>query len=225
MLIKIATRKSKLALWQAHWTQNQLKSLGHSSELVLVETQGDQDNRDFSQIEGQGFFTKAVQDKLLTNEADLAVHSFKDLPSVPHPELEIGAVSARADPKDVLLINKEAFEQKAPLPLKEGVNVGTSAVRRQKQLLQLQPNLKVSQLRGNVTTRIEKLKNKHYDAIVLAAAGVKRLNLDVSDFNVHYIDSNVMIPAPAQGVLALECRRNAYELASILTDITRCKRK
>ncbi len=218
-LISIATRKSELALWQARWTQTQLENLGHSSELVLVETQGDKDNRDFSQIEGQGFFTKAVQDKLITGEADLAVHSFKDLPSAPHPELEIGAVSERADPRDVLIINKEAFEQKAPLPLKEGANVGTSAVRRQEQLLQLQPDLKVSQLRGNVPTRIEKLQNKHYGAIVLAAAGVERLNLDVSNFHVQYVESTIMIPAPAQGVLALECRRDAYELASILTDI------
>ncbi len=218
-LIKIATRKSQLALWQARWIQAQLKNLGRSSELVLVETQGDKDRRDFSQIEGQGFFTKAVQDKLLTNEANLAVHSFKDLPSAPHPKLEIGAVSERADPRDLLLINKEAFEQKVPLPLREGANVGTSAVRRQKQLLGLQPDLKVSQLRGNVPTRVEKLQSKQYDAIVLAAAGIERLDSDVTNFYAYYLEPDIMVPAPAQGVLALECRRDAYELASILTDI------
>ncbi len=219
MSIRIATRKSQLALWQARWTQARLKNLGHNSELVLVETQGDKDKRDFSQIEGQGFFTKAVQDKLLIGEADLAVHSFKDLPSAPHPDLEIGAMSERADPRDVLLINKEGFERRAPLPLKEKVSVGTSAVRRQKQLLQLQPDLEVSQLRGNVPTRVEKLQNNYYDAIVLAAAGVKRLDLDISNFHVHYVEPSIIVPAPAQGVLALECRRGAYELASILTDI------
>lgn len=219
-VIRIATRKSKLALWQAHWTQNKLKKLGHDSSLVLVETQGDKDKRDFAQIEGQGFFTKAVQDKLLNGEADLAVHSFKDLPSAPHPKLEIGAVSERADLRDVLLINKNAYEQyRAPLPLKIDAKVGTSAVRRQEQLLYLRSDLKIQQLRGNVPTRVEKLLNKDYDAIVLAAAGIERLKLDIAGFHIHYLEPSIIVPAPAQGVLALECLRSDYELASILTDI------
>jgi hydroxymethylbilane synthase len=220
MNIRIATRKSKLALWQANWVQVKLSELGHSSELVLVETQGDQDQRDFSSLEGQGFFTKAVQETLLNYSADLAVHSYKDLPSKPIRELEIAAISERADPRDVLLIRRDKVDHQADsFPLVSGTIVGTGAVRRQVQLKQLRADLEVRALRGNVPTRIEKLRAGDYDAIVLAAAGIQRLDLELSDLVLHYLEPHSFVPAPAQGALALEIHRSEYQLASILTDI------
>lgn len=221
--IRIATRKSKLALWQANWVKARLERLGHTAELVLIDTHGDQtqvSNKPFALMQGQGFFTKAVQDALLNNEADLAVHSHKDLPSLSMSELEIAAVTERADARDVLLIQENAFEEAAPnLPLKEGANVGTSAVRRQKQLNALRPDVLTKELRGNVPTRVQKLREGHYDAIVLAAAGLDRLELDLTGLQVLKLEPEVMVPAPAQGTLALEIRRTDYELASILTDL------
>lgn len=232
--IRIATRKSKLALWQAHWTQAQLANLGHDSELVLIETQGDKDYRAFAQLSGQGFFTKAVQDAVIEGRADIAVHSCKDLPSAPLPELEIAAYSARADARDVLLVHpdklangytlgrhtlgREEVEVKG-LPLASGAVIGTSAVRRQSQLQNLQADVQVLELRGNVPTRLERLRAGEYDAIMLAAAGLERLELDTQDVAVFVLEPDVLVPAPAQGVLALEIHRDNYQLAQILTDI------
>ena len=219
-LIRIATRKSQLALWQANFVKSRLEALGHGVELVLIETQGDKDYQPFAFMQGQGFFTKAVQDAVLAGEADVAVHSHKDLPSAPMPMLEIAAVTVRADPRDVLLVRPEKFDSSAQnLPLTEGATVGTSAVRRQKQLLALRPDLVTKELRGNVPTRVQKLRDAHYDAIVLAAAGLERLDLDLSGLEVMVLEPHVMVPAPAQGALALETRRDAYEVASVLTDL------
>ena len=227
--IRIATRKSELALWQANWVRGRLEALGHTAELVLVETQGDKtqgENKPFAQMPGQGFFTKAVQDAVLANRADMAVHSHKDLPSMPFAGLEIAAVTERADPRDVLLMKKEErLKKKDKEPssifnLSSSISViGTSAVRRQKQLLALRPDLTVKELRGNVPTRVQKLRDGRYDAIVLAAAGLERLELDLSDLEVVVLEPEVMMPAPAQGVLALETRRDAYEVASVLTEL------
>lgn len=221
--IRIATRKSQLALWQANWVKTRLEQLGQKVSLVLIDTVGDQTqagNQAFSQLSGQGFFTKAVQDALLTNEADVAVHSFKDLPSAPQPLLEIAAVTERADARDVLVIAPAHYDSSAQnIPLREGRTVGTSAVRRQKQLAALRPDLLLTELRGNVPTRIEKLRQGHYDAIVLAAAGLERLALDLSDLQVVPLSAELMVPAPAQGCLALECRRSDFELASLLTNL------
>lgn len=226
--IRIATRKSKLALWQANWVKGRLESLGHSAELVLVETQGDKtqgDNKPFAQMAGQGFFTKAVQDAVLANHADMAVHSHKDLPSMPFAGLEIAAVTERADPRDVLITKNEERrtneekEASSIFNFPSSIVVGTSAVRRQRQLLALRPDLKVKELRGNVPTRVQKLRDGQYDAIVLAAAGLERLELDLSDLEVIVLEPDVMMPAPAQGALALETRRDAYEVASVLTEL------
>lgn len=232
--IRIATRKSQLALWQAHWTQSQLSNLGHDSELVLIETQGDKDYRAFAQLAGQGFFTKAVQDAVIEGRADIAVHSCKDLPSAPLPELEIAAYSARADARDVLLVQPDKLANgyshgrhilsKAEvavkgLPLARGAVIGTSAVRRQSQLKSLQADVEVLELRGNVPTRLQRLRSGEYDAIMLAAAGLERLELATDDVAVFVLEPEVLVPAPAQGVLALEIQRDNYQLAQILTDI------
>lgn len=220
MRLRIATRSSALALWQATWVKEGLERLGHQARLVRVETQGDREQGPFRQLSGQGFFTKAVQDAVLSGEAELAVHSYKDLPSAPTPGLEVAAVSARADARDVLLLRPEAHAPSAgPLPLRRGARVGTSAVRRQRQLAALRPDLVVSELRGNVPTRIEKLSHGAYDAIVLAAAGLARLALELPGLVLHPLEPGVMVPAPAQGVLALETRRDAYEVAALLTEL------
>ncbi len=231
--IRIATRKSALALWQANWVKDQLASLGHASELVLVDSQGDKDKTSaFAAMQGQGFFTKSVQDAITEGHADMAVHSFKDLPSAPHPQLEIAAMTERADPRDVLVIrNSELLGQSKQgqrniatlealsLVLQDGAKVGTSAVRRQKQLVSFRPDLEVAELRGNVPTRIQKLRDGDYDAIVLAAAGIERLALELDDLYLAYLQPEFFVPAPAQGVLALECNRDNYQLAQILNDL------
>jgi hydroxymethylbilane synthase len=178
--VRIATRGSRLALWQAGWVQQQLERLGAQVELVVVETQGDRESRPFAQMQGQGFFTKAVQDAVLNWEADLAVHSFKDLPSARPEGLEIAAVPKREDPRELLLVRPEALDEAAPgLPLRSGALAGTSAARRQAQLRQLRPDLGLKELRGNVPTR-------------------------------------VLVPAPAQGALALECRSDDHRLKALL---------
>ena len=224
MMLRIATRASALARWQAAWVAEGLAALGHESAFVFVETQGDREQGAFAGLEGQGFFTKAVQDALLAGEAELAVHSHKDLPSLSPPGLEIAAVSARADPRDVLLVRPEHHDAGAgPLPLRRGCRVGTSAVRRQRQLAALRPDLARAELRGNVPTRLRKLLAGDYDAIVLAAAGLERLASEVSDLLSEVVvlplPPEVLVPAPAQGALALETRRDAYAVASVLTEL------
>jgi hydroxymethylbilane synthase len=225
MNLRIATRKSDLALWQANWVKGKLGAFGHEVSLVLIETQGDKEQQPFAAMQGQGFFTKAVQDALTDKRADIAVHSHKDLPSSPVAGLEIAAVTERADPRDVLLVRAESFDDDAQnLPLLEGATVGTSAVRRQSQLLSLRPDLNIKELRGNVPTRVGKLCSglnnlDQYDAIMLAAAGLERLQLDLSGLNVIALEPTFFVPAPAQGVLAIECRREDFEIASVLTEL------
>lgn len=205
--VRIATRGSRLALWQAHWVRDALERQGCGCELVVVETQGDRQMVAFSAMQGQGFFTKAVQDAVLAGEADLAVHSLKDLPSEPFEGLEVTAIPCRADPRDVLLVRPVAYDPGGVgVPLVSGACVGTSAARRQAQLRDLRVDLKVQELRGNVPTRITKLREGDYDAIMLAAAGIERLELDVSDLQVVVLEPQDFLPAPGQGALALECR-------------------
>ena len=218
--VRVATRKSDLALWQANWVKERLESLGHTTELVLIETQGDKEQDAFRLMQGQGFFTKAVQDAVLAKEADVAVHSHKDLPSAPMPGLEIAAISEREDPRDILLVRPESFDvDSGDLPLQQGAKVGTSAARRQAQLLHLRSDLDVQELRGNVPTRVQKLRDAQYDAVVLAAAGLARLQLDLQGLEIRFLSPDLFVPAPAQGVLALECRRDDFELASVLTEL------
>lgn len=221
--LRIATRRSDLALWQANWVRARLEGLGHAAELVLIDTQGDRTQADgtpFRLMPGQGFFTKAVQDAVAEGRADLAVHSHKDLPSARMAGLELAAVPGREDPRDVLLVRPAAFDPAAPaLPLKHGAAVGTSAARRRAQLLHLRGDLGVRELRGNVPTRVRKLREGGYDAVVLAAAGLKRLELDLSGLEVIPLEPHLFVPAPAQGALALEVRGDDHNLAALLTDL------
>lgn len=218
--VRIATRGSRLALWQAGWVKAQLERQGARVELVVVETQGDRVDLPFVQMQGQGFFTKAIQDAVLGGEADLAVHSYKDLPSARPEGLEVAAIPPREDPLEVLLVRPEALDEQADkLPLPTGVLVGTSAVRRQAQIQGLRPDLSIRDLRGNVPTRVEKLKRGEYDAILLAHAGLKRLGLELSGLYAKVLPPTLVVPAPAQGALALECRSDDFRLKALLQSL------
>jgi len=216
--IVIGTRGSQLALWQAYYTRDLLQQHGYEVELNIISTKGDrtqQWNLSFDKIEGKGFFTKEIEDALLQNEADLAVHSCKDLPTEDTPGLSIAAYSYRANPYDVLLIHPSAVDAKQYIPLKPGAITGTSSARRKSQILLHRPDLEVRDLRGNVPTRIQKLRDGQYDAIILASAGIERLELDLSDLTVFPLSAPLYIPAPAQGVLAYQIRKGDVQMEAV----------
>jgi hydroxymethylbilane synthase len=218
-VIRIATRGSQLALWQANWVRAQLEAQGLTSALVLIETQGDREQVPFSKMQGQGFFTKAVQSAVLEDRADLAVHCLKDLPSAIMPGLMIAAIPEREDARDVLIARKEFVESSSKFGLKPGTIVGTSAVRRRAQVQAIDPNLELRELRGNVPTRIEKLRRGEYGAIILAAAGLNRLALDLSDLHTRTLEAHEFVPAPGQGALALECRSDDTMIIHALSSL------
>jgi hydroxymethylbilane synthase len=216
-MLRIATRGSALALWQANWVRAELEARGVSCELVPVSTQGDRELMPFQQLRGQGFFTKAVQDVLIEGRADIAVHSLKDLPSAETPGLTVAAIPEREDSRDVLLALPDALDSGRVLGLRAGTVVGTSAVRRQAQLEAIDGSLKLRELRGNVPTRIEKLRRGEYGAIMLAAAGLNRLQLELNDLHVQALEPAQFVPAPGQGALALECRSEDVETIALLS--------
>ncbi|MCX6290993.1 MAG: hydroxymethylbilane synthase [Bacteroidetes bacterium] len=216
----IATRGSDLALWQAHHVKSLLEKNGLQAKLNIIKTQGDEiQHLSLDKLEGKGFFTKEIEDALLTKTADIAVHSHKDLPTEMHPDLIIAAVSDREDPSELLIIRKEAVDVKQKFSLKRNAIVGTSSARRKSQLLAFRKDVELKDLRGNVPTRIKKIRDGMYDAILIASAGVERLELDISDFNVEKLDPKEFLPAPAQGVLAIQVRRDAPELFKKLQGI------
>lgn len=213
----IGTRGSDLALWQAHFVKNSLAEIGIAAELKIIKTQGDTIlNLRLDKLEGKGFFTKELEEELLNGNIDIAVHSHKDLPTTHPAGLIIAAVSEREDPSELLLILKDCVDVQQKLSVKFGATVGTSSNRRKAQLLAFRPDLEVEDLRGNVPTRIQKLRDEDYDAIMIAKAGVSRLGIDLSEFYVEELDPMEFIPAPAQGVLAIQIRENDTELAELL---------
>lgn len=197
-----------------------MRALGHEVEIKIIKTQGDRiQHLSFDKLEGKGFFTKELEEKLLEGEIDLAVHSHKDLPTE-HPEgLVIAAVSEREDPSDLLLILDDAVDSSKKWKLADNPIVGTSSARRKSQLLHHRPDIRIKDLRGNVPTRISKLRDGQYDAIMLAAAGVERLKIDLSEFQVVKLNPKEFIPAPAQGVLGLQIREADQELTTILLNL------
>lgn len=214
----IATRGSELALWQANHVKSLLEEIGLKSELNIIKTQGDQiQHLSFDKLEGKGFFTKEIEEALLNGTADIAVHSHKDLPTVSPEGLMIAAVSDREDPSELLLIRPESVDARLKWSIKKNPVVGTSSARRKSQLLSFRPDVELKDLRGNVPTRINKLREGQYDAILIAAAGVERLELDLSDLHVEKLDPKEFIPAPAQGVLAIQIRSADIELAQKLS--------
>ncbi|MEO6521662.1 MAG: hydroxymethylbilane synthase [Mucilaginibacter sp.] len=215
--IIIGTRGSDLALWQANFVKDKLAENNIEAVLKIIKTQGDRIlNLSFDKLEGKGFFTKELEEELLAGTIDLAVHSHKDLPTENPPGLTIAAVSEREDPAELLLILKDCVDVHQKLSVKFGGAVGTSSNRRKAQLLALRPDLEIQELRGNVPTRIGKLRNESYDAIMIAKAGVVRLGLDLSEFHVEDIAATELIPAPAQGVLAIQTREDYTELIEAL---------
>jgi hydroxymethylbilane synthase len=213
----IGTRGSELALWQANFVMNSLANAGITAELKIIKTQGDRIlNLSFDKLEGKGFFTKELEEELLAGTIDIAVHSHKDLPTDTPPGLIIAAVSEREDPSELLLILKDCVDVRQKLSVKFGAIVGTSSNRRKAQLLAYRPDLEIEDLRGNVPTRINKLRDEAYDAIMIAKAGVARLGIDLSEFHVEVLTPNEVIPAPAQGVLAIQIRESDTELFNAL---------
>ena len=204
----IGTRGSALALWQARHIAERLLALGQPTELRIIKTSGDRiQDLAFDKMEGKGFFTKELEAELLAGTIDLAVHSCKDLETNEPAGLTIAAYPGRAACTELLLVRPEAMDHTRALELKPSAIVGTSSARRKAQLKQLRPDVRIQDLRGNVPTRVEKLRSGRYDAILLAKAGLDRLGLDLGGLHVLELDPRVFIPAPAQGALAIQTRR------------------
>ncbi len=217
--IIIGTRGSQLALWQAHFLQAQLADIGCPSELKIIKTKGDRiQDLSFNKIEGKGFFTKEIEEQLLNGSIDLAVHSYKDLPTEMPKGLKLAGNSYREDPRDLLLINTNAVDKTLPLQLKKGAVVGTSSARRKSQLLALRSDLKMQDIRGNVPTRLKKVPTQ-VEAVVLAAAGIQRLEIDVREYTVVALNPQQCVPAPAQGVLAFQIRENDEKIQAVINQI------
>ena len=212
----IATRESRLALWQAEHVKALLEQhLGLKAELLGMTTRGDQIlDRSLSKVGGKGLFVKELENALEAGQAHLAVHSLKDVPMDLPPGFELAAVLEREDPHDAFIANRHA--ELAALPL--GAVVGTSSLRRVAQLASLRPDLKIRALRGNLDTRLKKLDAGEYDAIVLAAAGLKRLGLAQRIRSI--FDTTQMLPCAGQGALGLECRTEALALGGSLAKLT-----
>ncbi|MFT4601673.1 MAG: hydroxymethylbilane synthase [Arenicella sp.] len=218
MKIRIGSRGSDLALWQANFVKDELTKEGHEVDIKIIVTRGDTiQHLSFDKIEGKGFFTKEIEESLLNNEIDLAVHSHKDLETTSPEGLAIGAVSYRANPADVLLIKPDAVSEVNVLDIKEDAVIGTSSARRQTQLRRLRPDVQLKDLRGNVPTRVNKLRDGGYDGIVLAAAGLDRLELDLSDLKVVELIPTSFVPSPAQGVLGLQIREGDKDIEEALS--------
>ena len=217
--MRIATRGSDLALWQARWVQQALEAGGATEiELHVVKTQGDvAQDRALTQPEGNGFFTRESEAALLSGAADVAVQSYKDLPTQQPQELVVAAVPSRAATNDVLIVCEDIVDSRgATWPLAPAARVGTGSTRRIAQLLHTRPDLTVVDLRGNVPTRVRKLRDGEYDAIVLAKAGLDRLEIDLGGVVVVDLWPSGFLPAPAQGALAIQCRRDDARTASLL---------
>jgi len=201
----IGTRGSQLALWQAEWVQRQLKQIAPDLSVVLkrIQTSGDKiQDVPLAKVGGKGLFVKEIEEALLRKDIDLAVHSMKDLPAVLPAGLLIICVPEREDPRDALLAGDKKKLDALPL----GARVGTSSLRRQAQLLHVRPDLQIKMLRGNVDTRLRKLQENHFDAIVLAASGLKRLGWD--EHITECLPVDVSLPAIGQGALGIEGRED-----------------
>lgn len=211
--IRIGTRASALALWQAEWVKSELekKYPGTTVSLTKIKTTGDKIlDVPLAKVGGKGLFVKEIEEAMLRGEIDIAVHSMKDVPTFFPDGLHLGAITKREDPRDAFLSrNKVQFKD-----LPKGAKIGTSSLRRQAQLMNIRPDFEIHQLRGNVDTRLRKLKEGQYDAIILAAAGVKRLGL--AENVTEYIDPSVSLPAIGQGALGIECRVDDRELNDLI---------
>ena len=214
--LRIGSRGSQLALWQANHIAWRLREKGHEVEIQIIKTTGDKiTDVALAKVGTKGMFTKEIEEALAAGEVDLAVHSLKDLPTELTEGFEIAAITTREHPNDVFLSVK--YESIQDLP--QGARVGTSSLRRQAQLMAIRPDFDIHPLRGNVDTRIRKLEERQYDAIILAAAGLNRLGK--TEFVRQVIPTEVMCPAAGQGALGIEIRlgdTRMRELLSFLDD-------
>lgn len=199
--LRIGSRGSQLALWQANHVAELLRSRGHHVEIEVIKTTGDKITEvALAQVGTKGMFTKEIEEALADGRVDLAVHSYKDVPTELMSAFEIGAVLEREDSRDAFV----SVEHETVDALPRGAHVGTSSLRRQAQLKAVRPDLRVSPLRGNVDTRLKKLQSGEYDAIVLAQSGLKRLGR--TEHVRGLMDTKLMCPAAGQGALAIEIR-------------------
>ncbi len=218
--IRIATRESLLALWQAEYVATALKSAhpGLEVELIKMKSQGDRIlDVPLAKIGGKGLFTKELEEGMLRGDADIAVHSMKDVPMELPEGLHLPVICPREDPRDAYVSNKYPTLDDLP----QGAVVGTSSLRRQAQLLALRPDLEIRFLRGNVQTRLRKLDDGEYDAIILAGAGLKRLKLEerISEM----LEVTTMLPACGQGAVGIECRSDDDEVNLLLAPLNEPK--
>jgi hydroxymethylbilane synthase len=200
--LRIGTRASQLALWQANWVKSELEKRYPAMDVTLtkIKTMGDKIlDVPLAQVGGKGLFVKEIEEAMLRGEIDIAVHSMKDVPTEFPEGLGLYCITEREDPRDAVISRAARFSH---LPI--GARVGTSALRRQAQLLHARPDLEMVTIRGNVETRIRKLDEENLDAVILAAAGLKRLGL--TQRVAEYLDVEFSIPAIGQGALGIECR-------------------
>jgi hydroxymethylbilane synthase len=212
--IIVGSRRSKLALTQTKWFIRQLEELGlpYTFEIKEIVTKGDQIvDVMLSKVGGKGLFVKEIEQALLDREIDFAVHSIKDMPAELPANLIIGCIPKRVDPRDALISNDHIPLEKLP----SGAVVGTSSLRRSAQILSKRPDLKVNWIRGNIDTRLGKLKNKEYDAIILAAAGLERMGWS-EEIVTEYLSIDTCLPAVGQGALGIECRANDEDILQLL---------
>lgn len=217
MKIRIATRKSALALWQANFVARELEKLPtvSATQLLPLSTKGDEIlDRSLQKIGGKGLFIKELEVAMQNGDADIAVHSMKDVPAELPAGFCLAATLARANHRDALVTigNKKLND------LPESALIGSSSLRRQAQLKMIRPDLRIEPLRGNVNTRLAKLENGDYDAIILAAAGLERL--DLQQHISHQFSPNEMLPAAAQGVLGIECLESNQSLRCLLSGLS-----
>ena len=214
MNIKIASRNSALALWQTYYIRDLLEARGHSVEIITMKTKGDVIlDTPLAKIGGKGLFTKELENAMLDGRADIAVHSLKDVPTTFPDGLKLACVCSREDINDAMLsMNFKSFDE-----LPNGARVGTTSLRRRMQLLALRPDLEIISLRGNVNSRIAKLKDGEFDAIILAMAGINRLDLSKE---VNYVSVLNTIAAMGQGALGIEAvdRADILEAIEFLND-------
>jgi len=211
MHIKIGSRKSKLALWQTHHVADRLTKLGHTYELILIESEGDKVlDTPLPLMGGKGVFTKALDDVILNKTIDIAVHSFKDIPTVLESNLEVCAILKRENPTDAVVCRKDL-----DFLNNNSAVIATSSNRRKAQWLNKYPHHKMVDIRGNVPTRIQKLKDSQWDATILASAGLIRLGLE----NEIGQELSWMVSAPAQGAVAIICHAENESIKSIVKEL------
>lgn len=215
--IIVGSRRSNLALTQTKWVINQLEALGlpYQFEIKEIVTKGDRIlDVMLSKVGGKGLFVKEIEQALYDKEIDFAVHSIKDMPAQLPEGLTIACIPMRVDPRDVLIAKE--YQSLAELPA--GSIVGTSSLRRSSQLLHLRPDLEIKWIRGNIDTRLRKLREEDYDAIILAAAGLERVGWS-RDKVTEYLPVEVCLPAVGQGALGIECREDDQELLDLLAKL------